>query len=78
MQEVLDIESYYYMVTEVMNCTRCNKKVLGWSSIVLDQLDIGHRVLFPAILTSKLVNRLFYVDSDSEMFIFNTSMNNYI
>ncbi|XP_053384278.1 uncharacterized protein LOC123536813 [Mercenaria mercenaria] len=50
-RRVLDINDYYHLVTEYLECSSCGKKVTGWSKIVLDQLDIGHRYLFQVIMT---------------------------
>ena len=49
---VLDIESYYYMVTEYMHCT-CGKTYAAWDKCMLDQLPYALRVKFPAVLTHK-------------------------
>lgn len=54
-RRVLDIDGWYYMATEYLECRRCRKKVAGWSRDVLDQLDPAHREEFPAILTYRLV-----------------------
>jgi len=51
LRKVLDIDRWYYMGTEYLECKFCRKKFAGWSSVVLDQLDMGHRSYFPALLT---------------------------
>ncbi|KAK7944627.1 hypothetical protein WMY93_000355 [Mugilogobius chulae] len=50
-RRVLDIDGWYDMATEYLECKRCKKKYPGWSESVLRQLDMGHRCQFPAILT---------------------------
>ncbi|XP_066522256.1 uncharacterized protein [Hoplias malabaricus] len=53
-RRVLDLDGWYYLATEYLECRRCHKKVAGWSRDVLEQLDPAHRALFPAILTYRL------------------------
>ena len=45
----------YNMVSEYLECSNCKKKVIfiAWSAPVLAQLDVGHRLQFPIILTYK-------------------------
>ncbi|XP_058857710.1 uncharacterized protein LOC117430939 [Acipenser ruthenus] len=50
-RRVLSIDGWYDVATEYLECHRCKKKVAGWSSHVLNQLDPAHRSHFPAILT---------------------------
>ncbi|KAL6473026.1 hypothetical protein MHYP_G00192340 [Metynnis hypsauchen] len=50
-RRVLDIDGWYFMATEYLECHRCRKKVAGWSLDILEQLDPAHRAMFPAILT---------------------------
>ncbi|XP_019626538.1 PREDICTED: uncharacterized protein LOC109471641 [Branchiostoma belcheri] len=50
-RRVLDVDGWYYMGTEYLECPQCGKKVAAWSGDILRQLDPGHRSLFPAILT---------------------------
>ena len=50
-RRVLNIDGWYLMGTEYLECKFCRKKFAGWSSLVLHQLDMGHRSYFPAILT---------------------------
>lgn len=52
-RDVLDVDGYYYMGTEVLVCYLCKKNYLSWSSTILNQLDPGHRSLFPAIITQR-------------------------
>ncbi|CAM4570339.1 unnamed protein product [Leuciscus chuanchicus] len=53
-RRVLDIDGWYLMATEYLECCRCKRKVAAWSQEVVGQLGEGHRALFPAILTYKL------------------------
>ncbi|CAL8358257.1 unnamed protein product [Merluccius merluccius] len=53
-RRVLDIDGWYLMATEYLECRRCKKKVAAWSQEVVGQLGEGHRAQFPAILTYKL------------------------
>ncbi|XP_056127239.1 uncharacterized protein LOC130104727 [Rhinichthys klamathensis goyatoka] len=53
-RRVLDIDGWYLMATEYLECRRCKRKVAAWSQEVVSQLGEGHRALFPAILTYKL------------------------
>ncbi|KAM9492387.1 uncharacterized protein ACWYII_004276 isoform 2-T4 [Salvelinus alpinus] len=53
-RKVLDIDRWYLMATEYLECGRCKKKVAGWSRDLVSQLDVRHRCQFPAILTYKL------------------------
>lgn len=34
-----------------MECPICKKKLSSWNQDLLDQLDVGHRLQFPCILT---------------------------
>ena len=52
-RKVLDIDGWYLMATEYLECRRCRRKVAAWSQEVVRQLGEGHRALFPAILTYK-------------------------
>jgi hypothetical protein len=49
---VLDVDRYYYLATENIQCYKCGKRMLSWSPDILKQLDPGHRSKFTAILTS--------------------------
>jgi len=54
---VLDIDGYYYMGTEYLECRKgkdskgCGKRYTAWNEVLLRQLVIGHRSYFPALLT---------------------------
>lgn len=50
-RHVLDVADYYIMVTEYLRCSRCEGKYIGWSNVIVKQLDEGHRRLFPVVLT---------------------------
>ena len=50
-KQVLDINDFYIVGTEYLECLKCKSKYAGWSSVILNQLDIGHRLQFPIILT---------------------------
>jgi len=52
-REVLGLTSYYYAVTEELQCKGCKKRLLSWSKPILDQLDVAHRSQFPVLLTYK-------------------------
>ncbi|XP_053724454.1 uncharacterized protein LOC128760806 isoform X1 [Synchiropus splendidus] len=53
-RRVLDRHSWYFMGTEYLECYTCRKKVAGWSQAILEQLDLSHRMDFPAVLTYRL------------------------
>ena len=53
-RKVLDIDGYFYMATESVECSRCHRRFASWSEFILQQLDVGHRCQFPALLTYRL------------------------
>ena len=53
-RQVVDVDGYYNLAAEYLECSHCKKKVISWSHPILEQLDIGHRLQFPAVLTYKL------------------------
>ncbi|XP_034064265.1 uncharacterized protein LOC117541213 [Gymnodraco acuticeps] len=53
-RRVLDIDGWYLMATEYLECRRCKKKVGGWSQGIIRQLAPTYSCLFPAVLTYKL------------------------
>ncbi|XP_028428572.1 uncharacterized protein LOC114552072 [Perca flavescens] len=53
-QRVLDIDGWYLMATEYLECRRCKKKVGGWSQGIIRQLSPTYSCQFPAVLTYKL------------------------
>jgi len=50
-RQLLDLDGYYSLVTEYLECGKCKRKVIGLSQGILDQLDVGHRKQFPTIIT---------------------------
>ncbi|XP_059209499.1 uncharacterized protein LOC131988409 [Centropristis striata] len=50
-RKVLDIDGWYDLATEYLECKGCSKKYPAWSEDILGQLDMGHRSQFPALLT---------------------------
>ena len=57
-RQVLAMDSFYSTACEYLECGKCHKKYIGWSDVVLQQLNVGHRSYFPAILTYKYVASL--------------------
>nr|XP_054600042.1 uncharacterized protein LOC107372644 [Nothobranchius furzeri] len=53
-RRVLDIDGWYLMATEYLECRRCKKKVGGWSQGIVRQLPPTYSCQFPAVLTYKL------------------------
>ncbi|XP_030219179.1 uncharacterized protein LOC115548574 [Gadus morhua] len=54
-REVIDVDSRYYLVgADYPRCCRCSQPVCPWSCDMLSQLDVAHRSLFPAVLTTQL------------------------
>ncbi|KAM4533308.1 uncharacterized protein V3H82_025811 [Fundulus diaphanus] len=53
-RRVLDIDGWYLMATEYLECRQCKKKVGGWSQGIIRQLPPTYSCLFPAVLTYKL------------------------
>ncbi|XP_047220665.1 uncharacterized protein LOC124867966 isoform X2 [Girardinichthys multiradiatus] len=53
-RRVLDLDGWYYMCTEYLECRYCTKKVAAWSRSVREQLDFSHQMLFPAELAYRL------------------------
>jgi hypothetical protein len=52
-RRVLDVDTFYTVVTDVLICGNCRSTYVSWSPAILDQLDIGHRIRFPIIMTQK-------------------------
>ena len=52
-RRVLDIDGWYLMATEYLECRRCTKKVGGWSQGIIRQLSPTYSCQFPAVLTYK-------------------------
>ena len=57
-REVIDVDSRYYLVGgDYPRCSKClnpSLLVCPWSQDILSQLDVAHRSLFPAVLTTQL------------------------
>ncbi|KAI4793352.1 hypothetical protein KUCAC02_032782 [Chaenocephalus aceratus] len=53
-RRVLDMDGWYYMGTEYLECSSCTKKCASWSASIRKQLDLDHQMLFPAVLTYRL------------------------
>ncbi|KAI4793351.1 hypothetical protein KUCAC02_032781 [Chaenocephalus aceratus] len=53
-RRVLDMDGWYYMGTEYLECSSCSKKCASWSASIRKQLDLDHQMLFPAVLTYRL------------------------
>lgn len=52
-RQVVGVSSSYYLASEYLACKSCKRKVISWSHTI-SQLDIGHRIQFPCLLTHKL------------------------
>ncbi|EDO29623.1 predicted protein [Nematostella vectensis] len=52
-RQVVDIDGNYNLVAEYLECGQCKKKVISWSPAIVSQLDPGHKLQFPVILTYK-------------------------
>ena len=50
-RQVLDLDGYYSLVSEYLECGKCKRKVIGLSQGILDQLDVGYRKQSPIIIT---------------------------
>ena len=50
-RQVLDLDGYYSLVTEHLECGNCKRKVIRWSQGFLYQLDVGRGKQFPIIIT---------------------------
>ncbi|XP_057204598.1 uncharacterized protein LOC130563187 [Triplophysa rosa] len=54
-REVIDMDNRYYLVGgDYPRCSACKLPVCPWSQDILSQLDVAHRALFPAMLTTQL------------------------
>ncbi|CAG2211225.1 unnamed protein product [Mytilus edulis] len=51
LRKVFGMSGYYYLAAEYLECPRCHNNVIRWSDEILSQLDVGHRIQFPCILT---------------------------
>ncbi|XP_070539244.1 uncharacterized protein [Ptychodera flava] len=52
-RQVLDVDGFYNLAAEHLECQSCTNKVISWSDAVIKQLDVGHRLLFPVFLTTR-------------------------
>ena len=69
-RRVLDIDGYFYMGTEYLECGCCHKKVAAWSGTVLSQLSPGYRQQFPAILTYRYLISPYFLCTNSKQLRF--------
>ncbi|XP_062395732.1 uncharacterized protein LOC134083423 [Sardina pilchardus] len=53
-KQVVGVSSSYYIASEYLACKSCKRRVISWSSAIISQLDIGHRIQFPCIMTYRL------------------------
>ena len=53
-KRVVDVDGYYFMAGEYLECSSCRRKVVSWAKEIVDQLDPGHRNQFPCIVTYKM------------------------
>uniref|UniRef100_A0AAV2J8M9 DUF6729 domain-containing protein n=1 Tax=Knipowitschia caucasica TaxID=637954 RepID=A0AAV2J8M9_KNICA len=54
-REVIDVDRRYYLVGgDNPRCNKCSLPVCPWSQDILTQLDVAHRSMFPAVLTTHL------------------------
>ncbi len=52
---MIDRDCHYYLVGgDYPRCSACKLPVCPWSQDILSQLDVAHRILFPAVLTTQL------------------------
>ena len=45
-RQVLDIDGYYILAAEYLECSKCTRKLISWSPSIIKQLDIGHQLQF--------------------------------
>ena len=50
-RQVLDIDRYYSLASEYLECSKCSRKVISWSQSIVKQLDIGHQLQFSVLIT---------------------------
>ena len=53
-RRVIDVSMWYCVAAETLICPNCKRKVISWAPNIISQLDIGHQIQFPCILTAKL------------------------
>ena len=54
-RQVLDLDERYNLVAEYLECRACKKKTISWSPGIVTQLDPGHRLQFPVLITCMYV-----------------------
>ena len=52
-RSVLDLEGYYNLAGEYLECSKCKKKIISWNEKVIRQLDPSHQQYFHLVLTYK-------------------------
>ena len=52
-RQVLDIDSFYILAAEYLECLKCGRKLISWSPAIIQQLDVGHQMQFPVLMTHK-------------------------
>ena len=50
-QQVVDIDGFYNLAAEYLECKNCNRKIISRCPEIVKQLDQSHRVQFPVIAT---------------------------
>ena len=50
-RQVLDIDERYNLAAEYLECKACKRKVISWSPAIVRQLDPGHQLKFPVLIT---------------------------
>ena len=53
MRQVLDQKDYYWLGTEMLECSHCRKTFVATDSRIVSNLPFYYQVQFPAVLTSK-------------------------
>lgn len=53
-RQVLDVNGCYTIAGETMICPSCKKRMVSWNQKIIEQLDMGHQLQFPCILTYRL------------------------
>ncbi|ELU11022.1 hypothetical protein CAPTEDRAFT_185707 [Capitella teleta] len=53
LRTVIDVDCFYFIGAEYLECRTCRKCYISWSKEVMDQLDLGHAMQFPATLTHR-------------------------
>ena len=52
-RQVLDIDYLYILAAEYLECLKCGRKLISWSPAIIKQLDVGHQMQFPVLMTHK-------------------------